>query len=248
MEPDVVLKMVFENSELDDVMNQELRAAAADTTSNIIPKDSLQRHAICRFIYLLMKTSPTTCCQIQYLTTLVSLYWGTTSKSDQLLLSALHLFETECGISIARHSFFWGPASSSLSPHREEILASLTVSNAPLSEIMASINPSWLTKSIEQFPVDLDYDKITSEEDLDKDEKEESVVYDPRFMLSFFASLFALGGQFNVRQWIELNGLGYTCLALSSLSESIRKAAFFVLDEFYGVFDVSRFIFCLCPY
>ena len=84
-----------------------------------------------------------------------------------------------------------------------------------------------------------------SKQDYDEDvvKHQPAPIYDPCFMLPLFGTYMAFGGMLDIRRFIEVNGLGYICVALSSSDENMRFAAYSLLDDFYPFLSVSS-LFC----
>jgi hypothetical protein len=68
-------------------------------------------------------------------------------------------------------------------------------------------------------------------------------VYDSSYFLPLFASLLSYGNLLDCRKFIEINALGFVVVATSSLVINVRRIAYYLLDEFYVLLEVCKYIY-----
>jgi hypothetical protein len=113
-------------------------------------------------------------------------------------------------------------------------------------ESMGLLNSMALMQSYTHFKID-DGLEATIEHSLIEERMEESEertkmrtapVCDLSFMLTLFANLMSYGGMVDCRRFIEVNALGLVIVSMSSNREDVRRAAYYLLDEFYILLEV----------
>ena len=113
-------------------------------------------------------------------------------------------------------------------------------------ESMGLLDSMALMQSYTHFKID-DGLEVTVENSLIEEGIEESEerikmrtapVCDLSFMLTLFANLMSYGGMIDCRRFIEVNALGLVIVSLSSNHGNVRRAAYYLLDEFYVLLEV----------
>lgn len=194
--------------------------------------------AIVQLIYTLTSLKPETCCKAGFLPLLLSCYSASTSVADQLLLAVLRITESQTGGSISNRAPIWGTGSDNVKS------SGSLFGQAMINESLDLIDAGVMMASLIHFPLDRALEnpvpsvtlKDYSEEVL---KKRQAPMYDPCFMLPLFGTYMAFGTQLDSRKLIEANGLGLIIVALSSHDDTMRLAAFSLLDDFYGIVSVS---------
>ncbi|KAG0230650.1 hypothetical protein BGW41_002440 [Actinomortierella wolfii] len=199
------------------------------------PENHKIRLAIIHLIYTLTYLDPAACCKSGFLPTLMACYSASTSKSDELLLAILRIHETQSGGSISHRAPLWGSSNDSVK------LSTSLFGQALITESLALLDPLMMLNSAMHLSLDRTLETrakvVVSENDYAEPGSEcESVpLYDPCFILPLFATYMSYGNQLDCRRFMEVNGLGYIVATLSSNDENMRRAAYFLLDEFYTI-------------
>ncbi|KAG0336694.1 hypothetical protein BG000_006256 [Podila horticola] len=212
--------------------------STAPTTKHAIPENLKSRLAIVQLIYTLTSLEPETCCKAGFLPLLLSCYSASTSVADQLLLAVLRITESQTGGSISNRAPIWGTGSDNVKS------SGSLFGQAMINESLELIDSSVMMASLIHFPLDRALEspvpnvtlKDYSEEIL---KKRQAPIYDPCFMLPLFGTHMAFGTQLDSRKLIEANGLGMIIVALSSHDDTMRLAAFSLLDDFYGIVSLA---------
>ncbi|KAG0352848.1 hypothetical protein BG005_007781 [Podila minutissima] len=212
--------------------------STAPTTKHAIPENLKSRLAIVQLIYTLTSLEPETCCKAGFLPLLLSCYSASTSVADQLLLAVLRITESQTGGSISNRAPIWGTGSDNVKS------SGSLFGQAMINESLELIDSSVMMASLIHFPLDRALEnpvpnvtlKDYSEEIL---KKRQAPIYDPCFMLPLFGTYMAFGTQLDSRKLIEANGLGLIIVALSSHNDTMRLAAFSLLDDFYGIVSLA---------
>ncbi|KAG0099120.1 hypothetical protein BGZ93_009097 [Podila epicladia] len=212
--------------------------STAPTTKHAIPENLKSRLAIVQLIYTLTSLEPETCCKAGFLPLLLSCYSASTSVADQLLLAVLRITESQTGGSISNRAPIWGTGSDNVKS------SGSLFGQAMINESLELIDSSVMMASLIHFPLDRALENpvpnVTlndySEEIL---KKRQAPIYDPCFMLPLFGTYMAFGTQLDSRKLIEANGLGLIIVALSSHDDTMRLAAFSLLDDFYGIVSLA---------
>jgi hypothetical protein len=213
--------------------------ATAPTTKGIVPENLKSRLAIVQLIYTLTILEPETCCKAGFLPTLLAVYSASTSVADQLILSVLRITESQTAGSISNRAPLWGSAA-------ENTKASGSLfGQAIINESLDLIDPNVMMISIIQFPVDRELEclapLVTKADYCEETLKRRGhPIYDPCFILPLFGTYMAFGNQLDCRRLIEVNGLGMIVMALSSVDENMRFAAYSLLDDFYSILMVGQ--------
>ncbi|KAF8934535.1 hypothetical protein BGZ52_004134 [Haplosporangium bisporale] len=212
--------------------------STAPTTKHAIPENLKSRLAIVQLIYTLTSLKPETCCKAGFLPLLLSCYSASTSVADQLLLAVLRITESQTGGSISNRAPIWGTGSDNVKS------SGSLFGQAMINESLDLIDAGVMMASLIHFPLDRALEnpvpsvtlKDYSEEVL---KKRQAPMYDPCFMLPLFGTYMAFGTQLDSRKLIEANGLGLIIVALSSHDDTMRLAAFSLLDDFYGIVSLA---------
>ncbi|CAG8450920.1 8097_t:CDS:10 [Ambispora leptoticha] len=179
-----------------------------------------------------------------FLTPIISIYGASTSSADQLLLEILFSFEKVSRGSISSHVLCWGPAGSIFSSNRNLMGPNIVIQSLGLIEpavMLHSYTRFPMNKNLEVSIADKIDDIITNHHEFDKAKENTELSYDPSFFLPLFANLIASYGTLvDCRKFIEINALGFVVVALSS-SESTRRAAYYIMDEFYVLLEHTEF-------
>lgn len=216
--------------------------ATAPTAKHTVPENLKTRLAIVQLIYTLTCLEPKTCCKAGFLPMLLSCYSASTSVADQLLLAVLRITESQTAGSISNRAPVWGSGTESTKS------SGALFGQAMMTESLDLIDPSMMMVSATQFPVDRELESeapTVTKQDYDEDvvKHQSAPIYDPCFLLPLFGTYMAFGGLLDIRRFIEVNGLGYIIVALSSSDENMRFAAYSLLDDFYPLLSVSLNIF-----
>ncbi|KAK3825715.1 MAG: ribosome 60S biogenesis N-terminal-domain-containing protein, partial [Benniella sp.] len=208
--------------------------ATEPTTKYAVPENFKNRLAIIELIYTLTSLEPETCCKAGFLPTLLAAYSASTSTADQLVLSVLRITESQTAGSISNRAPLWGSAAENTKA------SSSLFGQAMINESLELIDPNMMMSSVTQFPLDRELEcmpplVINSDYCEESLRQREAPIYDPCFMLPLFSTYMAFGNQMDCRRLIEVNGLGMIIVALSSLDENMRLAAYSLLDDFYGI-------------
>ncbi|KAK3842885.1 MAG: ribosome 60S biogenesis N-terminal-domain-containing protein, partial [Linnemannia gamsii] len=215
-----------------------LAMATAPTTKHAVPENFKARLAIIQLIYTLTFLEPKTCCKAGFLPMLLSCYSASTSVADQLLLAVLRITESQTIGSISNRAPVWGSGTENTKS------SGALFGQAMMTESLDLIDPNMMMISAIQFPVDRELESeapIVSKQDYDEDfvKHQPAPIYDPCFMLPLFGTYMAFGGMLDIRRFIEVNGLGYIMVALSSSDDNMRLAAYSLLDDFYPLLSQS---------
>lgn len=213
--------------------------ATAPTTKFVVPENFKSRLAIIQLIYTLTNLEPEACCKAGFLPTLLAAYSASTSAADQLVLSLLRITESQTAGSISNRASLWGSAAE-----RTKVSSSL-FGQAMINESLDLIDPNVMMVSVIQFPFERKLEctapLITKSDYCEATLKQrESPIYDPSFMIPLFGTYMAFGNQLDCRRLIEVNGLGMIIVALSSVDENMRLAAYSLLDDFYSILMVGE--------
>ncbi|CAG8755435.1 3222_t:CDS:2, partial [Dentiscutata erythropus] len=206
----------------------------------------LNRLAINNLLNTVFRIHPKTCCKPSYLNILLSHYGASTSLADQLLLDIFIFYEKSSNTSIISNAMMWGPESARQIDRRGLMGQRILVESLDL------IDPMIMMRSYTHFPIDKELEvslnpiEIISylKNDITKDpDKWEQYlpVYDPSYFLPLFANLLSYGNLLDVRKFIEINALGFIVVSLSSTVETVRRAGYYLMDEFYGLLEHATF-------
>lgn len=219
--------------------------ATAPTTKHTVPENLKARLAIIQLIHTLTCLEPKTCCKAGFLPMLLSCYSASTSVADQLLLAVLRITESQTTGSISNRAPVWGSGTENAKS------SGALFGQAMMTESLDLIDPSMMMVSATQFPVDRELESeapLVTKEDFNEEvaKHQPAPIYDPCFILPLFGTYMAFGGLLDIRRFIEVNGLGYIIVALSSSDENMRFAAYSLLDDFYPLLSVSSLSFHSC--
>ncbi|KAF8937027.1 hypothetical protein BGZ58_003361 [Dissophora ornata] len=208
--------------------------ATAPTTKHMVPDNVRSRLAIIQLIYTLTSLEPETCCKAGFLPTLLASYSASTSVADQLVLSVLRITEAQTAGSISNRAPLWGSAAENTKA------SSALFGQAMINESLDLIDPNVMMISVLQFPFDRELEfsaPLVVKDDYCEEmlKQRQAPTYDPCFMLPLFGTYMAFGNLLDCRRLIEVNGLGLIVVALSSVDDNMRFAAYSLLDDFYGI-------------
>ncbi|KAG0365693.1 ribosome 60S biogenesis N-terminal-domain-containing protein [Gamsiella multidivaricata] len=209
-----------------------LTMATAPTTKPPVAENLKSRLAIVQLIYTLTCLEPATCCKAGFLPALLASYSASTSAADQLVLSVLRITEAQTAGSISNRAPLWGSAAENTRA------SSALFGQAMINESIDLIDPNVMMISVIQFPFDRALE-CSAPSVTKRDYQEEALqqrqtpIYDPCFMLPLFGTYMAFGNLMDCRRLIESNGLGMIVVALSSIDDNMRLAAYSLLDDFY---------------
>ncbi|KAF9438011.1 hypothetical protein BGZ76_010215 [Entomortierella beljakovae] len=209
-----------------------LAMATAPTTRRAVPENEKSRLAIIELIYTLTSLAPETCCKAGFIPTLLTIYSASTSVADQLVLSTLRITEAQTAGSISNRAPLWGSAA--------ENVKSALFGQAMINESLDLIDPNVMMISVVQFPFDRELEcsvpRVTmSDYNEELLKQKQAPVYDPCFMLPLFGTFMSFGNLLDCRRLIECNGLGMIVAAMSSTDDSMRSAAYSLMDDFYTI-------------
>ncbi|KAF9126633.1 hypothetical protein BGW39_006476 [Mortierella sp. 14UC] len=215
-----------------------LAMATAPTSKHAVPENLKTRLAIIQLIYTLTFLEPKTCCKAGFLPMLLSCYSASTSVADQLLLAVLRITESQTAGSISNRAPIWGSGTENTKS------SGALFGQAMMTDSLDLIDPNMMMISAIQFPVGRELESeapVVSKQDYDADfvKHQPASIYDPCFMLPLFGTYMAFGGLLDIRRFIEVNGLGYIMVALSSSDDNMRFAAYSLLDDFYPLLSQS---------
>ncbi|KAF9207962.1 hypothetical protein BGZ49_010158 [Haplosporangium sp. Z 27] len=210
--------------------------ATAPTTRHTVPENFKSRLAIIQLIYTLTSLKPETCCKAGFLPTLLAAYSASTSVADQLVLSVLRITEAQTAGSISNRASLWGSAAENTKA------SSALFGQAMINESLDQIDPNVMMVSVIHFPFDRELEcaaPSVTMNDYHKEtvEQRQAPIYDPCFMLPLFGTYMTLGNLLDCRRLIECNGLSMIVVALSSIDENMRFAAYSLLDDFYTILN-----------
>ncbi|KAF9415620.1 hypothetical protein BGZ94_010452 [Podila epigama] len=228
-----ILQTLFKHKQFSSLI-----MSTAPTTKHFIPENHKSRLAIVQLIYTLTTLEPTTCCKAGFLPTLLSCYSASTSVADELLLAVLRITESQTGGSISNRAPVWGTGSDHVKS------SGSLFGQAMINESLELIDASVMMTSLTHFPLDRALESAAPTvtlQDYSEDvlKRRQAPIYDPCFMLPLFATYMAFGTQLDCRKLIECNGLGLIIAALSSHDDTMRLAAFSLLDDFYGIISLA---------
>ncbi|CAG8579793.1 1637_t:CDS:10 [Paraglomus occultum] len=201
------------------------------------------RLALCHLIHRLYDISPSICCRQAYLPFLIEIYGATTADSDRLLLDIFIKYEKITKVSVIMYLMTWGPGSSDLITKKRLMGENVVVESMGLLDAMT------LMQSYTHFKID-DGLEVAVENSLIEErigESEERIkmraapICDLSFMLTLFANLMSYGSMIDCRRFIEVNALGLVIVSLSSNRDNVRRAAYYLLDEFYVLLERAMF-------
>ncbi|CAG8618200.1 725_t:CDS:10 [Paraglomus brasilianum] len=201
------------------------------------------RLALCHLIHRLYDLFPSICYRQAYLPFLIEIYGATTADSDRLLLDIFIKYEKITKVSVIMYLMTWGPGSSKLVTKKRLMGENVVVESMGLLDSMA------LMQSYTHFKID-DGLEVAVENSLIEERIEESEerikmrtapACDLSFMLTLFANLMSYGGMIDCRRFIEVNALGLVIVSLSSNRDNVRRAAYYLLDEFYVLLERAIF-------
>ncbi|CAI2172221.1 19997_t:CDS:10 [Funneliformis geosporum] len=242
---DRVIEAIINNSQFKILANpSEPSCKSIDSPSFI------RRLTVCHLLHTLYRMNSKECCKTSYLSSLLSIYNATTSISDQLLLDIFILYEKTTKSSIVSSAMKWGTSSS---PNKQQVdKRGLIMGQRILVETLELIDPIIMMRSFTRFPIDkeleINYNNLKEFLLFDKKNaisitifERDTPVYDPSYYLPLFANLLSYGNLLDCRKFIEINALGYIVVATSSLITNVRKAAYYLLDEFYVLLEHINF-------
>ncbi|KAG0343372.1 hypothetical protein BG004_005354, partial [Podila humilis] len=212
--------------------------STAPSTKHTIPENHKCRLAIVQLIYTLTSLEPETCCKAGFLPLLLSCYSASTSIADQLLLAVLRITEAQTGGSISNRAPIWGTGSDNVKS------SGSLFGQTMINESLDLIDPGVMMASVIHFSLDRALESSVPMVTL-RDYSDEVLmyrqtpIYDPGFMLPLFSTYMAFGTQLDARKLIEVNGLGLIIVALSSHDDTMRLAAFSLLDDYYGIISMA---------
>ncbi|PVF98590.1 hypothetical protein CPB86DRAFT_851384, partial [Serendipita vermifera] len=162
--------------------------------------ESSSRNALVSALYSLFNTHPQNTCQPSHVSPLITIYRGTLSRSDRLILSIFRLFEKNRKYSVASLVQQWAPGSE-------------LQRNGHVRSI-SSLDPETVFKTCINFP----QWRTLEDRSLD-DERDEATLYDPVFVILLLGMIvmedsLKLSGQ----DWVEIFRSNSICLLLSTLS------------------------------
>ncbi|KAF9959948.1 hypothetical protein BGZ65_012938 [Modicella reniformis] len=210
--------------------------ATAPTTKHAVPENSRSRLAIIQLIQTLTILEPETCCKAGFLPTLLVSYSASTSVADQLVLSVLRITEAQTAGSISNRAPLWGSMAESTKASNS------LFGQAMINESLDLVDPNVMMTSIIQFPFDRELEcsaPLVTKSDYCTEslKQQQAPIYDPCFMLPLFGTYMTFGNQLDCRRLIEVNGLGMIIVAMSSVDEDMRLAAYSLLDDFYAILE-----------
>ncbi|CAG8444868.1 16777_t:CDS:10 [Acaulospora colombiana] len=198
----------------------------------------LTRITVCSLLNAIFRTSPAVCCKSSFLSSLLACYGASTSLADQMLLEIFMLYEKSNNSSIGPYAMIWG--SGSIRPIDRRGLMGQKI----VVESLDLIDPMKMMTSYTRFPIDKRLEvkvSVSGILSLPESERVTRAVYDPSFFLPIFASLFSYGNLLDCRKLIEINALGFIVVSLSSTVEDVRKAGYYLMDEFYVLLENANF-------
>ncbi|KAG9299938.1 hypothetical protein G9A89_009666 [Geosiphon pyriformis] len=233
---DKVLEAIFKNPQF-EILAQPPQLNKRPTTAS---PNCVTRLSICHLIYTIFQISPNLCSKPAFVESLINIYGASTALADQLILGILLSYEQTTKKSIMTHVITWGPTGSK-SGNRN------LIGHNVVAESLGLIEPMVMLNSLGSFPLEKELEiRVDSKlfakiESTCEDPEEKVLCYDPSFFLPLFANLMSFGNIMDCRKFIELNALGFIVVSLSSLVENVRRAGYFLMDEFYMLLEHVNF-------
>jgi hypothetical protein len=198
-----------------------------------------QRNAISWLVHSLVQVRPSAISNNpSLLDPLLCSYAATTSETDQLILSVLHICEKHSKQSVAGKALLWGPGSDKTRQYHVE--GGLMFNNsASVNEAISLLDPSLMANTCNNFPVDLPLERGF---DIWKSIRQptpssNAKVYDPAFIMPLLATMLT-SGAVDCRKFLEGNAVGMMLVSLSSNINDVRKVGYMLLDDFYILLQV----------
>lgn len=176
-----------------------------------------------RLINKILTVMPTQTISLSVIEKFTPLYQARCTKRDTLILSLFYHYELAYSKTLMGTVNFWG-AKSSLQTGR------FLEPNTFLIKCCRAIRSRKMMQTIREFPADLALHPAV----IDIGD-----IYDPRFFVPLVANLLTFGNQIEIWWLLGSNLLGLCVAALSSESVELRRAGYYVLDEFYALLQVS---------
>ncbi|KAI1291929.1 Nucleolar pre-ribosomal-associated protein 1 [Halotydeus destructor] len=159
---------------------------------------------------------------------LLTSYNATLATGDQDILRKLVRRDGKHSL-LEMRNISWGPKVEENAGEQ-----SVTgIKHQKLEDVLRMFHWDMMKRSISQFPLHIDLDF--------EGDVEELPVYDPRFVLPLLYHQLAPQNLINCYHFVELRGLSYTLVALSSFSLQVRALAYAILSRFYQHLEASTF-------
>ncbi|KZS90936.1 hypothetical protein SISNIDRAFT_487949 [Sistotremastrum niveocremeum HHB9708] len=189
------------------------------------------RLALIKLLDVLFRKHPLNTCQPSHVQPLVSVYHGTLSETDTILLSIFQLFETERRTSIASLFLLWSPSRSS------------SGSTDSITAILTNLDSNMIFRTLGQFPCRRTFQSrhptfSSSSEDSNED------IYDPVLLLLLLGQFTVEAPELNAFQWVDLLRTNIACIpiiCLASKDASMRTYAHAMLGGLWTLIKNADF-------
>lgn len=213
----VTLKASFVRQHLQAMLSAPMLVDLSETTST--PE---YRLPYIKLYAALFAASTYVSCQPNFVEPLVSLYRGTMSETDRIVMDMFQTFESVRRVSIASVLRSWSASG-------------LTGTDRAF-DAFTSLDGGKINNTCALFPL---HRKICSGvQDLESNEK----VYDPVFVLALLGAMLVEEKSLTGLEWVEVmrcGGLGIVVSTLSSRDKHIRQYANWLLGKTFSIISVS---------
>ncbi len=158
---------------------------------------------------------PINTCQPSHIQPLISIYGGTLSTADRLILSIFRLFELHRSLSTSVTLGQWSQTEG-------------TASTSCL-EALTSLDSNRVFRTCLNFPVRLSVDVESNNNGGFRERPEDNQLYDPVFILLLLGNTMLEDPPYSALSWVEFFRTNVVSLAIRSLSSfdtNIRKIVF----------------------
>ncbi|KZT38705.1 hypothetical protein SISSUDRAFT_1061745 [Sistotremastrum suecicum HHB10207 ss-3] len=214
-------------------VNKLIQSIVQHRRFKIIGLAPTSRLALIKLLDVLFRKHPLNTCQPSHVQPLVSVYHGTLSEADTILLSIFQLFETERRTSIASLFLLWSPSR----------LASGSASPDSITAILTNLDSNMIFRTLGQFPCRRTFQSrhLTS---TSSSEESNDDIYDPVFLLLLLGQFIIEAPELNAFQWVDLLRTNIACIpiiCLASKDASMRTYAHTMLGGLWTLIKNADF-------
>ncbi|XP_077977057.1 nucleolar pre-ribosomal-associated protein 1-like [Glandiceps talaboti] len=192
------------------------------------------KETLVKFLVLMADLNPV-CCETAHFGVLLSAYGATLSKTDQLLLYLMNIYENNDAIMWEFRPYIWGPSALDHHSNRKKFGRSLW--NEPnMRDILNLLDKDKMYETVMKFPW-----RRTLKASHHDNRVVDSSVYDPSFLLPLFSHLLTPESVVDCKRFIEWHGLGLAVATLSSIDSAMRAAAYHVIMSYFHHLEGARF-------
>lgn len=187
------------------------------------------RLPLIQLLDVLFRKHPLNTCQPSHVQPLVSIYHGTLSQADYVLLSVFQLFEAERRTSIASLFLQWSPARST------------SGAADSITSILTSLDSNMIFRTLGQFPCRRSFNSASVTSNSSSKEFNEDI-YDSVFLLLLLGQFVIDAPELNAFQWVDLLRTNIACLpiiCLASKDATMRTYAHAILGGLWTLIKVN---------